>query len=198
MKPVPKFDDAKQYWLSGKKLNEISRAIEERTPIAGPGLESKTLPQGVILTTNAQAQGQISADHPFRISLRVVSGRLLLSLTPGAFNGDVAIFDAVPLDDDPKPELDIGGATASGDVYLELSATVTFESQFAVSHTPIVAEVKFAAVMPDDTDATGTYTWNWQIGKIVDGEVWSQTVINSLSGRICDNGPDSAVLVAAY
>jgi hypothetical protein len=54
MTQPPKFDDAKQYWLSGKTLNQIGRAIVERTPIAGDGLLHQKLPQGVILTNNAQ------------------------------------------------------------------------------------------------------------------------------------------------
>jgi hypothetical protein len=58
MTPVPKFDDKTRYWLSGKKLNEIMRAIQERTPIAGPGLLSKTVPQGLIFTTDAAAAGE--------------------------------------------------------------------------------------------------------------------------------------------
>lgn len=53
----PKFDDGKQYWLSGKTLNQMGRAIQERTPIAGPGLLAKTLPQGVILTSDGSSNG---------------------------------------------------------------------------------------------------------------------------------------------
>lgn len=54
---LPRYEETKKYLMSGKALNQLADAIEERTPIPGDGLGKTDTPHGRILRAEGATGG---------------------------------------------------------------------------------------------------------------------------------------------
>lgn len=83
-----KWEDSKNYWMSGKSLNRLAAAVRERTVIAGPGIRIREIPQGIVVS----AEGASAGGCPFTGAM---VGEAFAFSVPGTLNAIIPdnLFD---------------------------------------------------------------------------------------------------------
>lgn len=164
----PSFDDGSTYWLTGKTLNAIFKAIKETTPLEGKNVRLRQKADGIQI--DAEGGGEASL-HPYYVT---VSGGVAI-VEGGSFNGIPSVM---------SESYAIGGGLTF--IYLQVQFDLMKSADFVYAGEFLGSTVMAGASLPSDNTTNGIYYL--AIAAINAGVKTAQYVINSLSGQVCDSG----------